>query len=337
MKLQSRIEAANAKRVLKIRTKHGGFKAVAGKCNGSRLRALRLQRRLSARRTNPADLRGLAYESEPCILCDKVTEAGNRGRGGNMADLFDVRQKKVMVTGGGGGLGRGVAEGLLEAGAEVVLIGSSEKAALAEREFRARGLNAHSVRADISVQEELERGFAKALAALGGEVDVLINAAGILRRCPSAEYSIADWNAVMSVNLTAMFLLAQLAARSMIQRGKGGKIINFASLVSFLGGQNVPAYAASKGGVAQLTKALSNDWARFGVNVNAIAPGYFETQMNAALVGDEQRSREVTERIPLGRWGVPEDLKGIAIFLSSGASDYICGAVIPVDGGYLCK
>ncbi len=168
-------------------------------------------------------------------------------------------------------------------------------------------------------------------------MDVLVNAAGILRRGRSEDFSIADWNAVMSLNLTATFLLSQLAARNMIQRGKGGKIINFASLVSFFGGQTVPAYAASKGGVAQLTKALCNDWAKYGINVNAIAPGYFDTPMNAASFSDEKRSSEIVGRIPLGRWGAPEDLKGIAIFLSSSASDYISGAVIPVDGGYLCK
>lgn len=254
-----------------------------------------------------------------------------------MADLFDVRQKKVMVTGGSGGLGRSVAEGLLEAGAEVVVFGSSEKALQTEREFRARGLNAHSVSGNLGDEGELNRCFNEALAALDGEVDVLINAAGILLRGRSEDFSAADWNAVMSVNLTAMFLLSQLAARNMIQRGKGGKIINFASLVSFFGGQSVPAYAASKGGVAQLTKALCNDWAKYGINVNAIAPGYFDTPMNAASFGDEKRSSDIVGRIPLGRWGAPDDLKGIAIFLSSSASDYISGAVIPVDGGYLCK
>ncbi len=254
-----------------------------------------------------------------------------------MSGLFDVRQKKIMVTGGSGGLGRSVVEGLLEAGAEVVIFGSSEKAAQTEREFLQRGLNAHSVSGDLSNEASLNRCFAEALAALDGTVDVLVNAAGILRRGRSEDFSIADWNAVMSLNLTATFLLSQLAARNMIQRGKGGKIINFASLVSFFGGQTVPAYAASKGGVAQLTKALCNDWAKYGINVNAIAPGYFETPMNAASLGDEKRSSEIVSRIPLGRWGTPEDLKGIAIFLSSSASDYISGAVIPVDGGYLCK
>lgn len=254
-----------------------------------------------------------------------------------MSGLFDVRQKKIMVTGGSGGLGRSVAEGLLEAGAEVVVFGSSEKAAQTEREFRQRGLNAHSVSGDLSNEASLNRCFEQALAALDGAVDVLVNAAGILRRGRSEEFSIADWNAVMSLNLTATFLLSQLAARNMIQRGKGGKIINFASLVSFFGGQTVPAYAASKGGVAQLTKALCNDWAKYGINVNAIAPGYFDTPMNAASFGDEKRSSEIVGRIPLGRWGAPEDLKGIAIFLSSSASDYISGTIIPVDGGYLCR
>ncbi|MEN6418828.1 MAG: SDR family oxidoreductase [Clostridiaceae bacterium] len=254
-----------------------------------------------------------------------------------MLGLFDVREKKIMVTGGSGGLGRSVAEGLLEAGAEVVVFGSSEKAAQTEREFVQRGLNAHSVSGDLSNEASLNRCFEQALAALDGAVDVLVNAAGILRRGRSEDFSIADWNAVMNLNLTATFLLSQLAARNMIQRGKGGKIINFASLVSFFGGQTVPAYAASKGGVAQLTKALCNDWAKYKINVNAIAPGYFDTPMNAASFGDEKRSSEIVGRIPLGRWGAPEDLKGIAIFLSSSASDYISGAVIPVDGGYLCK
>lgn len=254
-----------------------------------------------------------------------------------MRGLFDVQQKKIMVTGGSGGLGKSVAEGLLEAGAEVVVFGTSEKASQTEREFRQRGLNAHSVIGDLSEEAALTRCFEEALVALDGTIDVLVNAAGILRRGRSEDFSIADWNTVMDLNLTATFLLSQLAARNMIQRGKGGKIINFASLVSFFGGQTVPAYAASKGGVAQLTKALCNDWAKYGINVNAIAPGYFNTPMNAASFDDEKRSSEIVGRIPLGRWGEPEDLKGIAIFLSSSASDYISGAVIPVDGGYLCK
>lgn len=254
-----------------------------------------------------------------------------------MTNLFDVESKKIIVTGGSGGLGKGVSEGLLEAGAEVVIIGASERTIRTGEEFRARGLNVHAVRGDLSSEEDLERCFYEALAALGGTVDVLVNAAGILLREKSEDYSISDWNAVLSTNLTATFLLAQLAARNMIERKAGGKIINFASMVSFFGGQNVPAYAASKGGVAQLTKALGNDWAKYGINVNAIAPGYMDTQMNATLVNDEKRSREIIARIPAGRWGVPDDLKGVAIFLSSAASNYVSGAIIPVDGGYLCK
>ncbi len=254
-----------------------------------------------------------------------------------MMNLFDVESKKVIVTGGSGGLGKGVAEGLLEAGAEVVVIGASERAMQTQEEFRARGLNAHAVRGDLSLEKDLKRCFDEALVALGGKVDVLVNAAGILRREKSENFPMADWNAVLSTNLTATFLMAQLAARNMIGRRTGGKIVNFASMASFFGGQTVPAYAASKGGVAQLTKALGNDWAQYGINVNAIAPGYMDTQMNATLIDDEKRSSEIVARIPSGRWGTPDDLKGIVIFLSSRASDYISGAIIPVDGGYLCK
>jgi len=254
-----------------------------------------------------------------------------------VTNLFDIESKKIIVTGGSGGLGKGVAEGFLEAGAEVVIIGASERTTQVEKEFQARGLNVHAVRGDLGSEDDLKCCFDEALASLGGAVDVLVNAAGILIRENSEEFSISDWNTVLNINLTATFLLAQLAARNMLSRKAGGKIINFASMVSFFGGQRVPAYAASKGGVAQLTKALGNDWAKFGINVNAIAPGYMDTQMNASLVADEQRSRDIVARIPAGRWGVPDDLKGIAIFLASRASDYISGAIIPVDGGYLCK
>jgi 2-deoxy-D-gluconate 3-dehydrogenase len=167
-----------------------------------------------------------------------------------------------------------------------------------------------------------------------GTLDILVVNHGIQRRAPAADFSIEDWDAVLEVNLTSMFLLDQLAGRVMLARGKG-KIINVASLLSYQGGITVPAYAAAKGGVAQLTRALSNEWAARGVNVNAIVPGYMDTDLNAALIADPERNRGILARIPAGRWGRPEDLKGVAVFLASDASDYVSGALIPVDGGWL--
>ena len=165
----------------------------------------------------------------------------------------------------------------------------------------------------------------------------LVNAAGIQRRHPITQFPMEDWDTVLEVNLTATFQLCQLAGRQFIKQDSKGKIVNIASMLSFFGGFTVPAYAASKGGVAQLTKALSNEWSGKGINVNAIAPGYMATEMNTALINDEGRNKEILGRIPAHRWGAPEDMKGLAIFLASAASDYVTGAVIPVDGGYLAK
>lgn len=254
-----------------------------------------------------------------------------------MMDQFDIRGKKMILTGGSIGLGKGMAEALLEAGAEVAIIGLSARIHDAAAEFSARGLCVHAIQGDLGSREHLQDCFTRALAALGDEVDALFNVAGIQRRHFSEEFPIEDWDDVINVNLTAVFSLCQLAAREMIKRGKGGKIINVASMLSFFGGYTVPAYAASKGGVAQLTKAFGNEWARYGINVNAIAPGYMDTEMNVKLVNDPERNREILSRIPAGRWGTPDDMKGIAIFLASRASDYLSGAVIPVDGGYLVR
>jgi len=171
---------------------------------------------------------------------------------------------------------------------------------------------------------------------LGGTLDIIINNAGIQRRNKSEDFTIEDWDDVIEMNLTSVFMLSQLAGRIMLKKGKG-KIINMASMLSFFGGYTVPAYAASKAGVALLTKALSNEWAGRGVNVNAIAPGYMDTAMNTALINDETRNEQILSRIPAGRWGKPSDLSGIAVFLASDASDYINGAVIPVDGGYMSR
>lgn len=181
-----------------------------------------------------------------------------------------------------------------------------------------------------------EEQFYKAVELLGG-VDILVNCAGIVRRHKSEEFPVEDWDLVMEVNLNAVFHLSQLAAREMLKINYG-KIINVASMLSWQGGMTVPSYAASKGGVAQLTKAFGNEWIARGINVNAIAPGYMATDINTALLDPANpRYRQITDRIPAGRWGTPEDLKGVCVFLASAASDYLSGAVIPVDGGYLVR
>lgn len=249
-------------------------------------------------------------------------------------NLFDLCGKKAIVTGGTRGLGRGIAEGLHEAGAEVVIIGTSEQAGSVATEIGSTGAKAHAVQGDLGNREDLAKMFDSAVAKLGGSLDILVNCAGIQRRNPCLKFTIEDWDDVVEVNLTAVFLLCQMAGRIMVNKRKG-KIINVASMLSFFGGYTVPAYAASKGGVAQMTKALSNEWASFGVNVNAIAPGYMDTSLNTALINDPERNSKILARIPAARWGKSEDVKGVAVFLASEASNYVSGALIPVDGGYL--
>jgi len=251
-------------------------------------------------------------------------------------NYFDLTGKKAIVTGASRGLGYGMAEGLCEMGASVALVASSERVDEAASRLRSKGYDAHAVREDISTRAGVDRAFDNALAALGGDVDILVNNAGIQRREVCEEFTYEDWKAVTTMNLDTVFLFCQRAGRVMLAKGQG-KIINLASMLSFFGGYTVPAYAASKGGVAQLTKALSNEWAGRGVCVNAIAPGYMDTDMNVNLLNDENRYKEITARIPKGRWGTPDDMKGIVVFLASEASDYINGAIIPVDGGYLGK
>lgn len=245
--------------------------------------------------------------------------------------LFDITGKKAIVTGGTRGLGFGMAEALVEAGCEVVIIGSSDKV------FEtAEKLACKAVKADLRSREENYRAFREALALLGGDVDVLVTAAGIQRRHLAEEFSMEEWDEVLSINLDSVWIFCQEAGRIMLKKGHG-KIINVASMNSFFGGQTVPAYSAAKGAVVQLTKALSNDWAGRGINVNAIAPGYMATDLNTALLNDPIRSAQIGARIPAGRWGRNDDMKGATIFLASAASDYVCGAVLPVDGGYLVK
>ncbi|USZ51177.1 SDR family NAD(P)-dependent oxidoreductase [Halomonas sp. DN3] len=254
--------------------------------------------------------------------------------------LFDLHGRKAIVTGGTRGLGLGMAEAMLEAGAEVVILGSSDKVHEVASGLSTSTSACHGVVVDLASRQQRSEGFDAALAKLGGRLDILVNAAGVQRRHPSEHFPADDWEAVLEVNLTAVFELCQLAARHMLERDVEGpdgqgKIINIASLLSFFGGMTVPAYAASKGGVMQLTKALANEWAARGINVNAIAPGYMATDMNSALLADEGRNAEITARIPAGRWGNGDDMKGPLLFLASPASDYVHGVTLPVDGGYL--
>ncbi len=248
-------------------------------------------------------------------------------------DLFDLTGKKAIVTGSCQGLGRSIAEGLAQAGASVCLMDLNPNCAAVAREMSAGGLAFEGVTADLTDRKDLERGFLEAVGKLGG-LDILVNNAGMQVRGDAEEIELSRWDKLVELNITAVFELSQLAARQMIPRG-GGKIINVASMLSFFGGFRCSPYAASKGAVAQLTKACSNEWAGKGINVNAIAPGYMDTPLNTTIINDPERNREITLRIPAHRWGLPEDLKGTVIYLASGAADYVSGAIIPIDGGYL--
>lgn len=252
--------------------------------------------------------------------------------------LFDIKGKKAVITGGTRGLGYGMAEGLMEAGCETVIIGTTDRTFETAVEFERRGFCCHGVKGDLGKREELEECFLRALGELGGRIDILVTAHGVQSRHPSEEFPAKDWDRVLEVNLTSVFLLCQMAARQFMKQESRGKIITVSSMLSFFGGYTVPAYAASKGGVAQLTKALCNEWASKGITINSLAPGYMATDMNTALLDpDNPRNAEITGRIPAGRWGTGQDMKGPCIFLASEASDYLNGAVIPVDGGYLVR
>jgi 2-dehydro-3-deoxy-D-gluconate 5-dehydrogenase len=245
---------------------------------------------------------------------------------------FSLHGKVALVTGASRGLGRGMAIGLAEAGADVVLHASAPPAGTA-REIEQGGRRAVALGADLADRRGMDRLAREAVAAFG-RIDILVNNAGTIKRQPAVDHSDEFWDSVIEVNLSSMFRLSRAIGAEMLERGSG-KIINIASLLSFQGGITVPGYAAAKGGVAQLTKALANEWAPRGVNVNAIAPGYMATDNTAALRGDPVRSRQILERIPAARWGTPADLAGAVIFLASPASDYVSGQVLAVDGGWL--
>lgn len=252
-----------------------------------------------------------------------------------MNTLFDLTGRKAIVTGAAQGLAYSMAEGLMESGAEVAVIDISDRTVEVAREFCGRGFRCHGIQADLSRIDELEGVFSRAVDALGG-LEIIVNGAGVQRRYRSEEFPTEEWDFVINVNLNSVWKLCQLAGRHFLENG-GGKIINIASMLSFLGGYTVAAYAASKGGVAQLTKALSNEWAGKNININALAPGYMATALNTAIINDPVRSKEILDRIPARRWGQPGDMKGAVIFLASGASDYLNGAIIPVDGGFLSR
>jgi 2-dehydro-3-deoxy-D-gluconate 5-dehydrogenase len=250
-----------------------------------------------------------------------------------MLEAFQLAGKNALVTGAHKGIGAALAIALGEAGANVAVHGRSGESLPVMEKVRGAGSRAIAVAGDVADANSCEEMIEATVRGLGS-LDILVNNAGIIRRAPAASFSAEDWDQVIEVNLTSVFRLCQLAGRHMLKQAKG-KIINIASLLSFQGGVTVPAYAAAKGGVAQLTKALANEWASKGINVNAIAPGYIITDNTAALRADETRNRQILERIPAGRWGNPQDLAGAAVFLASSASDYIHGHLLVVDGGWM--
>lgn len=250
-------------------------------------------------------------------------------------DRFKLDGKVAIVTGASRGLGRGMALGLAEAGADLFLVDISG-ASDTQATIRAAGRRCDSLAADLSEHAAAELTVRRCKESLG-RVDILVNNAGIIRRAPILDFAEKDWDDVVRVNLRAVFFLCQAAARVMVAQGNGGRIINVASMLSFQGGILVPSYTASKSGVMGLTRALANELAQHRINVNAIAPGYMATDNTAPLRADPERSRAILDRIPAGRWGTPEDLQGVAVFLASDASAYLNGYTIAVDGGWLAR
>jgi 2-dehydro-3-deoxy-D-gluconate 5-dehydrogenase len=251
-----------------------------------------------------------------------------------MTISFDLTGKNAIVTGANTGLGQGISLALAKAGASIIAVGRSSMEET-ERLCGEAGARFHSIRADLSSLEPIERIVAE--SAEMGRIDILVNNAGIIRRADAIAFSEQDWDDVMNVNLKSTFFLSQAVARRMLADDMGGKIINIASLLSFQGGIRIPSYTASKSGLAGLTRLLACEWAAKGINVNAIAPGYFVTNNTEALRNDPKRSSEILGRIPAARWGDPSDLGGAAVFLASSAADYIHGVVLPVDGGWLAR
>jgi 2-deoxy-D-gluconate 3-dehydrogenase len=252
----------------------------------------------------------------------------------HMANPFSLEGKVALVTGANTGLGQGIAIALAEAGADIAAAGIAPPTETEEK-VRALGRRFVSIQANLITIEPVQRIVDETLAGLG-RLDILVNNAGLIRRADAVDFSEKDWDDVMNVNLKSAFFMSQAAGRHFIASG-GGKIINIASMLSFQGGIRVPSYTASKSGIAGITRLLANEWANRNINVNAIAPGYMATDNTAQLRADEERSAQILGRIPAARWGQPSDLGGAAVFLASTASDYVNGAIIPVDGGWLAR
>ncbi|CAH0343853.1 glucose 1-dehydrogenase [Bacillus sp. CECT 9360] len=248
-------------------------------------------------------------------------------------NLFSLDGKVAAITGATRGIGRSMAIALAEAGADIALLQRLPEQNDVKKEIERLGRSCIILPCDLGNAEQVKEVIPNVISHFG-KIDILVNNAGIQHRSPSVDFKESDWDEVINVNLKTVWLLCQQAGRFMISEGKG-KIINMASLLSYQGGLTVPAYAAAKGGVAQLTKALSNEWAQHNINVNAIVPGYIATDMNTALINDQTRNRQILERIPAGRWGNSEDFKGAVMFLASDASNYVHGHLLAVDGGWL--
>jgi 2-deoxy-D-gluconate 3-dehydrogenase len=250
-------------------------------------------------------------------------------------ELFRLDGKSAIVTGASRGIGLALAVGLAEAGADVAVLGNSQIPEAAREAVTRLGRRSLVFQGDMEQGEFREHVVTEVLARWG-RIDILVNNAGLNRRTPALDYPEADWDKILNVNLTALFRMCQRVGREMVKQ-KSGKIINIASVGSFTGGINIAAYAASKGGVAQVTRSLANEWARFNVNVNAIAPGYVLTDLTQVLHDDPVRSGEILGRVPAQRWGSPDDMKGACIFLASRASDFVHGHVLVVDGGWMSR
>lgn len=253
-----------------------------------------------------------------------------------ISNKFDVTGKHCIVTGGAQGLSRGMAEGLLEAGCKVVIVDvQKEKLEAVVSDYQAQGYEAYGVAGNLADRADIDRIFNECMELLDGRLDVLIPAAGVQRRHLPEEFPLDEWDLVININLNHVFIMIQKSLNVMLKQESGGKIINIGSMVTWFGGTTVPAYTATKGAVSQLTKSLAVDCAARNININCICPGYMDTEMCANMT--QARKDECALRIPAGRWGTPDDLKGPVLFLASSASDYLNGATIPVDGGYLVK
>jgi 2-deoxy-D-gluconate 3-dehydrogenase len=250
-------------------------------------------------------------------------------------EKFKLDGKVAIVTGAARGLGQGIAEGLAEGGADVALVDILDTSETKEN-IEKLGRKAVSIKADLSKKESVDTIISETLDAFG-RIDILFNNAGIIRRAPITEFSEKDWDDVININQRTLFFLSQAVAKQMIKHGHGGKIVNTASMLSFQGGILVPSYTASKSAVMGLTRLMANELSPHGIQVNAIAPGYMATDNTAPLRADKDRNKAILDRIPAGRWGEPEDLKGLAVFLASAASDYVTGYTIAVDGGWLSR